>query len=421
MRLRTKNVRQKVKVKKAKGTEKRSKITGKKRLAAKIYIFGIIKLLTAPALVFLSVFLRDSLTRYTLTAALSTLLLSAFFMLTELSEYTSMPYKNAAHPVRNLVVFAGISFLCAFCAFIPEFIIPVASLCLIYMILSSFKTGTTASLLFVSMIMIVTGEGGWLFLYYFSCAFLLMLLYSKPGYLDRIVLPLLLFSALRISLFALIVILPDTNVTPQLMIAAAGGLILDLVIASVGVYRLRQDVVKRTSIRLTAISDPEHPLLKELRNESRDEFFRAVHTAYLCKNCAVKIGADEYLARALGYYHRIGVLRGDNMNIPQKTLSIATENEFEPELIELIREYGAISGGSLSKETSIVIICDSLVSAVTDKFKYSDSVDYDEMIDYVMDFYKKDNHFSQSLLSLKELDRIEKCLKGEKLYYDFLR
>ncbi|MBQ9505336.1 MAG: hypothetical protein IJU93_10060 [Lachnospiraceae bacterium] len=390
-------------------------------LPRKIYLLTIFELLFAPAVTFLCVYFKEGFSRYACFGAAAILIISGLGSAALIKEYPSLPYGNREHPVRNTVVFAALCLISLSMGFLPEFVVPLSSLCLIYMILTSVVTGYAHGLLFTAMAMCALGEGGWFFLYYFLGTILLFFLYSRISEMERVFVPLCFFALYRILFFAVISLLLNSELTPQLITAAAGGLMAELVICAIGLYRLRQDVINRRNLRLTELCDPEHNLLKSLREESREEFFRAVHTAYLCNLCAREVGADIPGSRALGYFHRIGVLRGDNMNIAQKSLSIALENNFDPELVSLIREYWGISGRKLSKEASIVILCDDIVYTIMDRFATSNNVNYDNIISDTMEFYMQYKRFQNSELTLRELAAIEKCLKGEKLYYDFLR
>lgn len=405
-------------------TKKEGRVKGKKRvtfLPIKVYALAVLQFLAAPALTFACIYIKDGFSRYACLCAGAAALTALFCVFVLLRDYPSMPYKNNLHMVRNTISYAAIFIIVLCSAYLPEFTVPLSSLCLIFMSLTSFRSGVAYSALFTLAAMAASGEGGWFFVYFFLSSLILIFMYSRDRDYERIVVPLILFALFRSSLFALFTFLPGVSLSPELLIAAVSGLIADLVIISIGIYRLRQDVVNRTNLRIAAVCDPEYVLLKELREESRDEFFRAVHTAYLCSICAKKTGADELLSKALGYYHRIGVLRGDNLNIPQKTLSIAQDNEFEPEILELIREYGALTNREMSRETSITILCDEVVSTIMQRFKSSNNINYDVIITETLEKYRADRYFNSSALSLKDLTDIEKCLKGEKLYYDFLR
>ncbi|MBO6137475.1 MAG: hypothetical protein J6O71_02590 [Lachnospiraceae bacterium] len=391
-------------------------------MPVKIYVFTVLQLLLPAVLTFLSVFLRDSLSRYAFYSAGFILIISCFAALVFINEYPSFPYNNGAHPVRNCIIFISLCIISLSVTMLPEFVVPLSSLGFLFMILTSVKTGIAYSVLFSAMAMCAAGENSYFFIYYFLGTLILCFMYMRKEDYNRILFPLLAFAVYKAAMFTVICCVLESALAPGTVIAAAGGFILELVIVSVGLYRLRQDVVNRSDVRIAAVCDPEYKLLKELREESRDEFFRAVHTAYLCKSCAKKIGANEIRARALGYFHRIGVLRGDNMNIPQKTLSIALENGFEGEMITLIREFWELSGEKpISREASVAIICDDIVETIMSMFKEEESVDYGAVITKTMFRYKQNRRLKLSLLSLQELSELEACLKGEKLYYDFLR
>ena len=60
------------------------------------------------------------------------------------------------------------------------------------------------------------------------------------------------------------------------------------------------------------INDPECPLLVELKNVSKPEYYHTIHTAYLCSRIALQLKLDDAVVKACAYYHKIGLLKGEN-------------------------------------------------------------------------------------------------------------
>ncbi len=347
--------------------------------------------------------------------------INAAAIVVSLSEFPSLPYENNEHPLRNLAVFSILIILSALSAYVPEFVLPICACSFIYMILTSINTAAVSLIVFLMVSMCVSGEGSFYVLYYMICSLALFFQLPDDKAYKRSNPAVVSFVLIRSVLFVIVCFILNVEFTPELILTAAGGLVLDTVILILGLYRLKQDVIFKLDNEMTLISDPEHPLLKALREESRFEFFRAVHTAYLCSKCARIIGLNEHLLKALGYYHRIGYLRGDNQNLPQKTVSIAMDNGFSPKLIDCLRQYGLMTRDTIGREAAVTILCDRLVHSIMEEFKKSDKVDYIRHIEAAIDSIFEDPALQVTLLSLKEINELETTLKGEKLYYDFLR
>lgn len=213
---------------------------------------------------------------------------------------------------------------------------------------------------------------------------------------------LILFDKQKISLDAFV--LPMMNVCISLV-----ALIVFLRIYS-------SKIVHKYRDRYQEINDPDFILLAKLKDESPKEYYHAVHTAYFCDKIARKIGANFYLAKAGGYYHKIG--KGLN-----KTLEIAEEYKFPPELIELLTEYGDKDKKITKKETALVLFADGVVSSITyllEKDKKA-TLDYKQVVDIVFEKKLESEILNQCNITMNELTIMRNLFVEEKLYYDFLR
>lgn len=213
---------------------------------------------------------------------------------------------------------------------------------------------------------------------------------------------LILFEGQKISL--------DTFVLPMINVCIS----LVALIAFLRIYSSK--VVHKYRDRYQEISDPDFILLAKLKEESPKEYYHAVHTAYFCDKIARKIGANFYLAKAGGYYHKIG--KGLH-----KTLAIAEEYKFPPELIELLTEYGDKGKKITKKETALVLFADGVVSSITfllEKDKKA-VLDYKQVVDIVFEKKLESDILNQCNITMSELTIMRNLFVEEKLYYDFLR
>ena len=180
-------------------------------------------------------------------------------------------------------------------------------------------------------------------------------------------------------------------------------------------------IISRNDLFYSNISDPDHELLLSLKDIDEDAYYHAVHTAYLADKAARCIHADHSLARALGYYHRIGLIQGKDTI--QNTLTVAATYHFPAPLRRVMKEYGIKHTATVSREAAIVQICDALVSSLTYLFqKDADSqVNYEKIIDVIIHKKTECDDLANCDLTLKDISLIKKELLEEKKYYDFLR
>ncbi|MDR2889137.1 MAG: hypothetical protein LBV33_04770 [Lachnospiraceae bacterium] len=169
------------------------------------------------------------------------------------------------------------------------------------------------------------------------------------------------------------------------------------------------------------INDPECPILVELKQKSKAEYYQAVHTAYLSDKIARRLGLDDAVAKTCGYYHKIGTLQGGNSW--EAILDICKQYSFPPPAIALLKEYTDKESFLVSKEAVVVLFADTLVSSILYLFSKDPKVspDYNSIIEAI--YLKKVDGgiLDKSAITLGELKEMKKLLMEEKLYYDFLR
>ena len=91
----------------------------------------------------------------------------------------------------------------------------------------------------------------------------------------------------------------------------------------------------------------------------------------------------------------------------------------------MLKEYGdAVSGERISAEVSITIIVDTVIDRLMEEYsKGFVDIDLNKFIDRTILslFSGKDSLLKKSAIPYSDLEDIRKHLKGEKLYYGFLR
>lgn len=179
--------------------------------------------------------------------------------------------------------------------------------------------------------------------------------------------------------------------------------------------------VYRDANFFASINDPECELLTQLKGINKDAYFHAIHTAYLADKIARRLQCNASLAKAGGYYHKIGLLQGEDTI--QNTLLVAATHKFPQSLIRVLKEYGIKNTPHVSKEAAIVQFCDAMVSSVSYLLKKDKNtvLDYEKIIDVIVHKKVDGGDLEHCELTMEDLCEIKKGLVEEKLYYDFLR
>ena len=142
---------------------------------------------------------------------------------------------------------------------------------------------------------------------------------------------------------------------------------------------------------------------------------------YLCDRIAKKLGLDDAAAKAGGYYHKIGIIKGENSF--ENVKLILEDYRIPDKVMEILKEYLNKEENIVSKETAILLISDTVISSISYLFSKdaNASLDYEKLIQAVFKKKLESGILKHNELSLGEVEKIKKILTEEKLYYDFLR
>ena len=170
------------------------------------------------------------------------------------------------------------------------------------------------------------------------------------------------------------------------------------------------------------INDTTFSLLTRLKDEKKEEYYRAIHTAYLAERIAIGLGLNVRAVKNCSYYHKIGLLEGKTTWEDVK--HFYEDEHFPDEAVKFLHEYiEPQKGAERSTESLAVNVSETLISAIMDIFEKNKNteVDYNKLIDSVLDKKIADKEILNYSVSYRQYDQMRKILKKENLYYDFLR
>lgn len=307
--------------------------------------------------------------------------------------------------------------------FLPLKVLPILALAVFLSLTSNTITGSLAYFTFLFMMEFFTDMSSHGF---FMCAFVGMAGIALFQNLDQEYLVNGALFASLVLLFvgetAFLILFEGQKISLDTFVLPMINVFISFLAILLFLRSYSTSVVHKYRDRYQEINDPDFELLVRLKEESAKDYFHAIHTAYFCDKIARKIGANHYLAKAGGYYHKIGRAEGKG-NTLDDTVALARRYKFPPELVELLEEYGDRSKTIAKKETAIVILADGVISSISyllEKDKTA-SLDYKQVVDIVFRKKLESNLLYQCDITLNELTVMRKLLVEEKLYYDFLR
>ena len=226
---------------------------------------------------------------------------------------------------------------------------------------------------------------------------------------------------LMLCLTANVILFSNEQLSVAQFTIPAVNLVVCCILLLVSLKIFSTAVIHRNREKYMEINDPEFPLLVQLKDMSKEEYYHAIHTAYLSDRIARRLGLDDAAAKACAYYQRIGKLKGDNTW--ENVSAICSEYHFPPNTRKILKEFVDESEKIVSKETIVVLFADCIVSSIAYLFEKDPKaeLDYAQLIDTVFRKKLETDELWGNEISLAQIHDMKKIFVEEKLYYDFLR
>ncbi len=278
-----------------------------------------------------------------------------------------------------------------------------------------------SNLLLISLLLCSSAQTD-LFVIYFISGVAGILLFSGLDERFKVGLPLMISLLVQFVCLCIHEVLTVNEVlNPDMFLIPVVNIMVNLILILILLKFFSFSIIYRTRDTYMDINDPECPLLVKLKEFSKEEYFHAIHTAYLCDRIAGKLDLDAAAAKAGGYYHKIGILRGENSFENAKL--VLEEYRIPDKVMEILKEYLNKDEKIVSKETAVLLISDTVISSISYLFSKDANarLDYEKLIQAVFSKKVESGILNHNKISIGELEEMKKILMEEKLYYDFLR
>ncbi len=291
------------------------------------------------------------------------------------------------------------------------------------MLFSNQFTGLCAGSTLLLLTLLLQGSNSaQIFVLYFFSGLVGIVLFSSLK--DTFKVGLVLFISLMMQFLCLCihsVLMVNETLHIGMLLIPAANILICLILLLILLRYFSVTIINKTRDLYMDINDPECPLLVRLKEHSRDEYYHAIHTAYLCDRIAKRLSLDDAVAKAGGYYHKIGILKGDNNW--ENAKQILEEYEYPEMVHQILKEYLDKDERLVRKEAVVLLIADTVISSISYLFSQDSKaqIDYDKLIQAVFKKKSESGLFNYSQISLGELEEMKKILSQERLYYDFLR
>ncbi|HKM34392.1 MAG TPA: hypothetical protein VJY54_06590 [Lachnospiraceae bacterium] len=331
-------------------------------------------------------------------------------------------FDNAKHVLRFPILYLICLLLSTAFSFLPS---SGWSFLVIFVLLSLFSNtliGIYCSTLLLTVAVFISGAGVEIFLLYFICGVAASCLFRELDDTYKIGVPVILSILLLMTAeTANVVLFANETLHFNLFLIPLLNVIISIVLLLITLKIFSSVVIYRYRDKYMEINDPECNLLVQLKEKSKDEYYHAVHTAYFCDRIAHKLSLDAGALKAGGYYHKIGILSGENTW--EQVKSITQNYNFPAAVNEILKEYLSKGAPVKKKETAVLILSDAIVASMSFLFSRNKSeiLDYDQIIETVFKKKLENVIFQECDIRMEEISKMKKIFKEEKLYYDFLR
>lgn len=331
-------------------------------------------------------------------------------------------YRNEGRYGRFALTFLISLVVAEFLPFLPVTGWPFLVLFVMLSVFSNGMTGLAAGSLCLLLAVNFAGCDYAVFWLYFISGMAGILVFSTLDDDFKVGIPAIIsLLVLSLSLMANVILFADEQLSMAQFLIPGINLMICCILLLVCLKMVSSTVIHRYRDKYMEINDPECPLLVQLKELSREEYYHAIHTAYLGDKIARNLGIDDAAVKACGYYHRIGKLKGENTW--ENVSSICDKYHFPPKTKQILKEYVDPDAKIVSRETIVVLFADCIVSSILYLFEKDPKaeLDYEQLIDTVFKKKFETEELWENELSLGQLYKMKKIFIQEKLYYDFLR
>ena len=351
---------------------------------------------------------------------------TVFFMMLDADKRGNdgFSYDNYEHKIRFVLVYAAMIILsCAF-SLVPDMFWPYLSIFVILALFSNNEIGMISGTGFVMISVMLQENGSYGELFMYMLAGIIAIILFKDLTENTVIgYPVAISLMLQaVLLMAYDILFQNRTLSFNLFILPIINIMLNLIILMAFLNMFGIYIIRKSNDNYMEINDSGFHLLTKLKENNKDEYFRAVHTAYLAERIAIDLGLNDRAVKNCSYYHRIGIIDGkqdwESLN------QIYKDNNFPAEAIALLQEYiEAPKDRIKSKECLAVNLSETVIASIMYLFKKNKNanINYEQMIDKIFEKKEENGELLNYNITFREYEQMKKILKKEKLYYDFLR
>ena len=143
---------------------------------------------------------------------------------------------------------------------------------------------------------------------------------------------------------------PEVNNLAILLLVGLLNSIFSAGLALIGLFAIGSIAGITTSIQLTDLARPTHPLLRQLLLKAAGTYHHSLMVSNLSEQAAERIGADSLLVRVMAYYHDVGKMQRPYFFIENQPEGINVHEKLDPQISAQIIISHVKDGLNLAKK-----------------------------------------------------------------------
>lgn len=168
-------------------------------------------------------------------------------------------------------------------------------------------------------------------------------------------------------------------------------------------------VAKKVDNLYLMLNDPEYTVMAQMKENENEDYYCAIHTAYLVERITSELELDVRSAKCLAYYGHLPKNRLREIPFPEQALA-------------LLSELKAGGNALKRKETVIVQICYQVIREIQQVKRQGVEADtnYGKLITEMLDQQYTIEKLAETDITLSNLRYIKKRLLDEEMYYIYM-
>lgn len=230
--------------------------------------------------------------------------------------------------------------------------------------------------------------------------------HQKDEFYTAVPLGLALGSQLLL-IFAGELLIQNKKLVPEETFVPIANTVMNGILICIFLQYYINKVAKKTDNLYLMLNDPEYAVMRQLREKREEDYYCAIHTAYLVERITSELGLDTRSAKCVAYYG----------HLPPEELEEIPFPEPVEELLSELKE----GGKALKKKEAVIVgICYRVVREIQriNRQNAGGKADYMKPIHQMFEGQFTMEALAETEITLSNLRFVKKRLLEEKMYYE---